>query len=1408
MHNIYNNIVISNTIESHLLTQLNLNNYVTLDTTLEAKPGMIVRQHTYSARGKVEDLAMGQGNTEEVEVDYISKDFEVKVVQGKGSWYDEMSATDDQLVPNLLRGMGEAMANDITEKAIAAMDSTELVHDMTNWGYHDFCDALALWPHEKEDVDFIIVHTNMVPAIRKAFDKDLRYVEDFVRYGQVGSINGVPVVASKACPENCGFMGSKKAVRTFYKRGIQMEKDRDADTRKNYIYARAVMMTYLYDATRMIKLQAGVIPPAPVGLQDIDFDVKSDIELPYVITCDEEYDSIGSVTLTVSDDSKEITLTESGEHTVDHGVYGTDTIKVSIPYEKQECEFTKDDGPHIELKPVVCEALYEVDIDIKPDDAEETYTKNGDYEIDHANYGKDTIHVEIPFEQQEHEITKDSEAENIYTPTEPFEGMDEVKVNITPDPVEKEYNHEGTYTIDHGIYGEDTITVDIPTQRKEIEIHPDSLPKTIVRPDADMDFLDEVEINITPHEVEKEYTKNGEYKILHGVFGNDVIHVDVQPNLTHRDVMIDKNVQLPYIITPENTNNATYDGFDEVKIDLKPYNTTSEFNQNGTYVVDRGIYGVDQITIDVEGGRPLTTRTFTANGTYDPVEGTDGYSQVIVNVEGGSELQEKTIRNNGTFVPDGGYDGFSKVKVNVQPNLQNKTITENGEYTCDRIYDGLGTITVNVEGGGGGPTEERITTINSDSDNPTVVLPTEGYTIKKNTINIEPVDIQKEYTQNGEYEVDLGAYGSVNVKVDTGEAPVLGTKNVMINASLESPVHFEPAAGFDGISSGNVYITKHNTSDKYTENGTYTIDHGCYGTSQVVVDVPSKPEQEKNIYITKDSQSPVAITPDTGKVITGGNVYIDTVNISKTYDSNGDYEVDLGAYGKVKTKVSIEGGSGRYSWAKYDESGEIFIEYVVSDIPGKYPNNGIQDGYWYIKITSEPPKPVHDYNEPLGISFYDQVKGENTNGRFKFSLSTDTELVYSWDCKEWLPVVNQYEYQVDPGRTFYVRAPEGVVNTGKTISIDGASGFTYKPFSIKYTGNLATLINAKGNEAVFDKNTLIRLILGGSNVYTAPNFICKEYNTWNRYSITCATSDSTITPDVYKVYTPEIIRIEKSCMVSPIAWTMCASNTNYINKYRAALVNRTEVYDIGTLTTYEYSSGSYVASMSLHIMGVPATSSVGFKKYKQYNQGSMTGYIYIPNNIPKIEGITPTIKIANWDLSKLTRPICGYDSAIGTQPVIGGYYATFNTSSSFMYESLVSFEGPVKYDIQDWPRREDGTVMTEAFNFKCYYNQTVPTAGFTNNLLYGDNPWGDADWRSTTDNEWWQWSDGSSPDDIPYDFPINKDFNTDGMSDEDQRLFVALTGSDGYVYQVGDTLHAISLSPGKPNKTRYYKKLK
>ena len=57
-------------------------------------------------------------------------------------------------------------------------------------------------------------------------------------------------------------------------------------------------------------------------------------------------------------------------------------------------------------------------------------------------------------------------------------------------------------------------------------------------------------------------------------------------------------------------------------------------------------------------------------------------------------------------------------------------------------------------------------------------------------------------------------------------------------------------------------------------------------------------------------------------------------------------------------KCNTGGGksSGLYVWKKLSSQGGIFIEYVVSDNPNKYPNDGEQGGYYYETVEDVTPE--------------------------------------------------------------------------------------------------------------------------------------------------------------------------------------------------------------------------------------------------------------------------------------------------------------------------------------------------------------------------------------------------------------------------------------------------------------------
>lgn len=255
-HTIYENKVLENKIEDMLTTNIDVNAYLTADYSLTENAGMKKVVNTYTASGNVEELAMGEGNNSEndITVSYTTKEYTVGTTQGHFPYYDEQEMTDPMVVEVGLKGLTDKMTNDLTAKAIAAMDGATLTSTVTDWGFDNFADAVAVYPYENEEGLFCLINPKQKAAIRKALNDELKYVEGFARTGYIGTVCNVPIIASKAVPENIAYLGTKEAVKCFVKKGVEVEQTRDADHRKNDIYARKVMLVALVDGTRMIKM--------------------------------------------------------------------------------------------------------------------------------------------------------------------------------------------------------------------------------------------------------------------------------------------------------------------------------------------------------------------------------------------------------------------------------------------------------------------------------------------------------------------------------------------------------------------------------------------------------------------------------------------------------------------------------------------------------------------------------------------------------------------------------------------------------------------------------------------------------------------------------------------------------------------------------------------------------------------------------------------------------------------------------------------------------------------------------------------------------------------------------------------------------------------------------------------------
>ena len=252
-HNVYENVVLESKIENLLSTGIDVNNYMTIDNSLTQEAGMKKVINVYTATGNVEDLGMGEGNSEAITVSFTPAEYTVGVTQGKFAYYDEQEMTDPTVVDTGLQAVADKMTNDLTEKAIAEFGKTSLTL-ATDWSFDGIVDAIAKMNTEDESGLFLLVNPAQKATLRKQLGQDLKYSEGFSRTGYIGSVCGVPVIVSKAVPAGTGYLATKDAVTCFVKKGSEIEQERDIDTRNNIVVIRKVMLVALTNASKVVKL--------------------------------------------------------------------------------------------------------------------------------------------------------------------------------------------------------------------------------------------------------------------------------------------------------------------------------------------------------------------------------------------------------------------------------------------------------------------------------------------------------------------------------------------------------------------------------------------------------------------------------------------------------------------------------------------------------------------------------------------------------------------------------------------------------------------------------------------------------------------------------------------------------------------------------------------------------------------------------------------------------------------------------------------------------------------------------------------------------------------------------------------------------------------------------------------------
>ena len=257
---VYSNKVIEAKAKDLLTTQVNARSMMTVDNSLTATAGMIKTINTYTYSGVAEELAVGVGNTASTRgsIAYAGKDYTVKMVQQAADYFDEDFMKDNLIVDFMLKGATQIMTNKMTSDFVGAITGTGVTLGVTfakggALNYDTIVDAISTLNFEDEGQLFILIPNKWKAALRKDEDYKSAMMGQVIYNGQVGTICGIPVIATKALTDKA-FVMTKEAVKLFIKKDVEVEPDRNPDTRKNSVYLRATYLVALADATKICKI--------------------------------------------------------------------------------------------------------------------------------------------------------------------------------------------------------------------------------------------------------------------------------------------------------------------------------------------------------------------------------------------------------------------------------------------------------------------------------------------------------------------------------------------------------------------------------------------------------------------------------------------------------------------------------------------------------------------------------------------------------------------------------------------------------------------------------------------------------------------------------------------------------------------------------------------------------------------------------------------------------------------------------------------------------------------------------------------------------------------------------------------------------------------------------------------------
>lgn len=250
---VFENKVIESKATDLLTTKVNARSMMTIDNSLAETEGMTKTINVYVYDGAVEKLADGAKNSTRGSLTYTGVDYKVQRAQQVFDYNDSDYMKDNAIVDMGLEGANALMANAMTEDFYAECEKADVEHQFDKFSYDAVVDAIAMMHIEDESKLFVVIPTAWKADIRKDADFKAAQMGSIIYNGQIGTIAGIPVVATNALT-NSGYVMTTEAVHLLMKKDVEVEQARDVETKVNTIVLSTYYICALRDNNKIVKL--------------------------------------------------------------------------------------------------------------------------------------------------------------------------------------------------------------------------------------------------------------------------------------------------------------------------------------------------------------------------------------------------------------------------------------------------------------------------------------------------------------------------------------------------------------------------------------------------------------------------------------------------------------------------------------------------------------------------------------------------------------------------------------------------------------------------------------------------------------------------------------------------------------------------------------------------------------------------------------------------------------------------------------------------------------------------------------------------------------------------------------------------------------------------------------------------